>query len=264
MTPSAHAEIDVAFDIRSDSHGKDPDRFSPTLRNYHRILWSKPLPDGTLFTLEDRYPNGYLTHASHLGEYRLSSDMIFRTFRGVARMRSLIDQIPESEQIQFSRAGSTIGGTTVFPGNRIHGAHTINQARGMSRRIEDRIDLTMECIRRHYAHEASPLSKVLDRYSDFFALLQSFRGYVDFFFFQDLVTNDYSEVQFFTDWESFSSPALPADLPAYFQFRSGMLEFLERRNNRIQAWVTQESVRVTAAADTSGTGAKTAPQTARV
>ena len=46
-------EIDVTFDLRSDAGGKDPDSHSATLRLYHRVLWSKPLPDGTQFALED-------------------------------------------------------------------------------------------------------------------------------------------------------------------------------------------------------------------
>jgi len=38
--------IDVAFDFRTDAKGKtpDPDKDSPTLRLYHRLLWSKRLP----------------------------------------------------------------------------------------------------------------------------------------------------------------------------------------------------------------------------
>ena len=35
--------IDITFDFRSDSKGKDPDAYSPTLNAYHRALWSKEL-----------------------------------------------------------------------------------------------------------------------------------------------------------------------------------------------------------------------------
>jgi hypothetical protein len=38
--------IDIAFDFRTDSDGKDPDTHSPTLRQYHKRLWSKALPRG--------------------------------------------------------------------------------------------------------------------------------------------------------------------------------------------------------------------------
>jgi hypothetical protein len=42
--------IDIAFDFRSDAGGKDPDVYSPTLRAYHKLLWSKSLPSGHLST----------------------------------------------------------------------------------------------------------------------------------------------------------------------------------------------------------------------
>ena len=42
--------IDINFDVYSDTpEGKDPDSFSPTLRKYHKILWSKSLPNNKEF-----------------------------------------------------------------------------------------------------------------------------------------------------------------------------------------------------------------------
>ena len=38
--------IDITFDFRSDAKGRDPDAYSPTLNAYHKILWSKELPNG--------------------------------------------------------------------------------------------------------------------------------------------------------------------------------------------------------------------------
>lgn len=38
--------IDITFDFRSDARGRDPDAYSPTLNAYHKILWSKELPNG--------------------------------------------------------------------------------------------------------------------------------------------------------------------------------------------------------------------------
>lgn len=44
------------------------------------------------------------------------------------------------------------------------------------------MDLTLECIRRHYAGEPeSPLTDVLNAYADFFALFEGFKEFVDFF-----------------------------------------------------------------------------------
>ena len=57
--------IDVGFDFREDTPpGKDPDTWSPTLRRYHRLLWGKPLPDGTEFELDDTTPGVSLHHRS--------------------------------------------------------------------------------------------------------------------------------------------------------------------------------------------------------
>jgi hypothetical protein len=66
--------IDITFDFRSDTPpGKDPDTFSPTLRRYHQLLWSKPLPGGAPFELDVTGPPYYLHHSSELGEFWLSS-----------------------------------------------------------------------------------------------------------------------------------------------------------------------------------------------
>lgn len=60
--------IDTSDDFRTDAGGKDPDTHSPTLRRYHKDLWSKPLPSGALFDLDDTTPGVYLHHRSGLGE----------------------------------------------------------------------------------------------------------------------------------------------------------------------------------------------------
>lgn len=67
------------------------------------------------------------------------------------------------------------------------GKETFNTARGFHPRIVDRLDLTLECIRRHYTGIPSPLSGVLARYADFFSVFEDFDGYVEFFFLQDLI-----------------------------------------------------------------------------
>ena len=65
------ANIDINFDFRADSHGKDPDVYSLTLKKYHEILWSKSLPDGKKFNLQDDKACTYLYHKSELGEFFL-------------------------------------------------------------------------------------------------------------------------------------------------------------------------------------------------
>lgn len=227
--------IDTTFDFRTDAGGKDPDSHSPTLRRYHKALWSKPLPSGARFDLVDTTPGVYLHHRSELGEFFLASDSVIPTLTRWVALAPIRDLIPEAETDAFRAIGYTIGGMLVFPGNKINGRLTINGARGFNRRTADRLDLTLECIRRHYLDQSSPLGDVLDRYRDFFALFEDFHGYVDFFLLQDLVTDDYSHVAFFTPFDDFKAPAVPKDIDTYREYRRRSIEFIRARNRRIGA-----------------------------
>ena len=179
--------IDITFDFRSDTPpGKDPDALSPTLRSYHKFLWTKPLPNGVLFELDDTKSNVYLYHQSEIGEFFLSSDSAIHTFSRWASMAHIINQLKQGEAEEFRRVSYSMGGMIIFPANRIEEKNTINVARGFHPLIKDRIDLTVECIRRYYKNEKSPLSEVLTRYADFFAIFGDFKGYVEFFLLQDL------------------------------------------------------------------------------
>lgn len=226
-------QIDTAFDFRSDSRGRDPDICSPTLRRYHRLLWSKPLPDGTLFTLEDLRSHGYLLYRSEREEIRMSSDTVLRTFSNHKKMQHIMTQVPDAEREDALRRGYTIGGMILFPGAKVEGKHTINQARGINAKLEDRFDLTLECIRRHYTGSASPLSQTLARYERFFTLFGDFRGYVDFFLLQDLAADDYSSVRFWSAFDDFITSPLPRDIDSYRRYRTKMIGWIEARNQRI-------------------------------
>ena len=94
--------IDVTFDFRSDAGGQDPDVSSPTLRRYHQILWSKPLPSGEMFELSTTTPGAYLHHRSDLGEFFLASDSVIANFRSWKSMRSIIEQAPAHDLDQLS------------------------------------------------------------------------------------------------------------------------------------------------------------------
>jgi hypothetical protein len=75
--------IDTSFDFRRDTPGypkKDPDACSPTLKRYHKLLWSKPLPSGRLFKLDDTVRGHYLHHRSELAEISLASDAVIPSF----------------------------------------------------------------------------------------------------------------------------------------------------------------------------------------
>ena len=233
-----HSRIDITFDFRSDTPGypkKDPDALSPTLRRYHKLLWSKPLPSGVVFELMDATPSVYLHHRSQLGEFELASDAVIPTFRKEARLSYVIEPLPE-ELETFLGISYTIGGMMLFPGNRIGGQMTINGARGFHPQIKDRFDLTVECIRRHYLNETSPLGAPLARYADYFRRFGGFRGYVEFFLLQDLVTDDCSAVKFFSPCGDFHSSPVPDSMASYLAYRELAVDFIGARNQRIRAW----------------------------
>ncbi len=234
--------IDVAFDFRSDTprdkagEPLDADAYSPTLRRYHRLLWSKQLADGTLFELDVITPGAYLHHHSALGEFRLTSDTVIPFWTKWKRMAHITGRIPPVEQERFNRLRYTIGGMMIFPGNPVEGKGTINQERGCNPKIDDRFDLTVECIRRHYLGQSSPLSATLARYSEFFALFGDFAGYVDFFHLQELIDGTGAAIRFFAPFDDFAGSPRPETLDSYLSYRQCAAQFLESRNGRIATW----------------------------
>ena len=232
-----HGQIDTAFDFRSDTPpGKDPDTHSPTLRCYHKLLWSKPLPSGFRFELVDTTLRVYLHHKSKIGEFWLSSDSVIPTFTRESKIHHVIKQIPPHELDRFKTISYTIGGMMVFPGQRVGGKMTINGARGFHPQIKDRFDLTAECIRRYYLQERSPLLEPLNRYADFFNLFDDFRGYVEFFLLQDIVNDEFSAVKFFMPFDNFKTSPLPSSKDVYVSYMQHAVEFIEARNKRIREY----------------------------
>ena len=225
--------IDINFNFYSDTpEGKDPDTYSPTLRNYHKTLWSKPLPNRLFFHLDDKTPMR-LHHKSELGEFFLSSDCIGHTYSKWKSFSDIINKIPSDEMDSFFSLCSTIGGYIIYPSIRTNNQMTINGARGVNKKIKDRFDLTLECIRRHYISEKSPLSDTLNRYSSFFNLFNNFQGYVDFFLLQDLVTKNYFSIKYLIPFESFENSPLPNNVDEYRLYKKNMTDFILARSQRI-------------------------------
>ena len=135
-------QINVNFDFYSDiSPGKDPDSYSSTLRTYHKLLWSKSIPNGLSFDLTDTTPNVYLHHHSVLGEFFLSSHSIGHTYSKFKSMSHIINQIPSNEINSFFAISSTIGGYIIFPSNKVAHKMTINGSRGINQSIKDSLSL---------------------------------------------------------------------------------------------------------------------------
>lgn len=228
--------IDTTFDVYSDTpKGKDPDAYSRTLRLYHQKLWSRRLPNGRHLNLTIDEPKAYLFSSADWGEVYLSSDSIGHTYRYVKAMAPIVSSLKIDEIQQFFSICSTIGAYLIFPSKKIDNLQTINGARGTNYKIKDRFDLTLECIRRHYDNQNSPLSAVLARYAFFFDLFIDFKGYLNFFLLQDLVENDGSSIRFFLPFDHFQTSPLPANESDYRTYRDRLTAFIVARNERISA-----------------------------
>ena len=228
--------IDTTFNVYTDARGGDPDSTSPTLRSYHKSLWSKPLPNGKIFDLSDQN-RVYLYHTSELGEFILGSDAITHSYRNQTRKQWLIKQIP-TEVDELFNIGSTIGAYTLFPKNKIDNKFTINQARGVNSLIDDRFDLTLECIRLFYLGQKSPLYDTFLRYKKFFELFVNFIGYTDFFLFNDLVDSD-GKIKFYLPFDNFKTKPTFSNIDDYLIYKKGVINFVKSRNERIKTYQTK-------------------------
>ena len=157
-------------------------------------------------------------------------------------MKHIIDQIPARELKDFIRLTDTMGGIVIWPSNKINGFQTINGARGFNRQIVDRLDLTIECIRRFYLGETSPLYETFVRYSDFFQLFDDFKGYIDFFLLQDYVTEDYMSVKIAESFDDFRSTPIPKTVAEYLSYMNMTSELIKLRNQRIDNYVTTRRI----------------------
>ena len=241
--------IDVEFDFTTDSPGywdgfwdrneslgyggSDPDSSSPTLHLYHKLLWSRELPNGDKMDLKMGSGPYYLTWK----DFRFASDAIIVGFRYV-KYKYMIEQVKnrvadyKAYYEDLIRKSYTIGGTIIFPKH----PSSMNQNKGTNSIISDRWDLTLECIRRYYQGEDSPLYKTMEGDKAFYDLFVDFKGYVDFFFLQDAVTDDYSNVVVWCGDADLTEPGLPKTVDDYFRFIDGEFDFLDKRNARIKAY----------------------------
>lgn len=224
-------DININFNFYSETNGKDPDIFSPTLKKYHKTLWSKKLPNDKKFYLSDDKKGVYLYHQSELGSFFLGSDAITHSYKNHKRKEEITKRVLEEVNELFN-SGSTIGSYIIFPNNKVDNKHTINQARGINKFIDDRFDLTLECIRLFYLGKKSPLYDVLLRYKEFFKLFVNFKGYVEFFLLQDLI-DEQGKIKFYLPFDGFKMPPTFYSVEDYKIYKERVLKFINARNKRI-------------------------------
>lgn len=223
--------------------GGDADKWSSLLRDAHRRLWSKPLPSGEVLEIGSDLTVGGPGIVEGL---RLSSDTIASTHNNYRRrgVDALWAMLPPADQRRYDRGFYTIGGFIVFPSH----LNSLNQLRGTRGQVDDRFDLTLECIRLYYdgvtTTDRNPLGDVLIADEAFFNLFGrgagGFAAYVDFFHLGSLVQDGH--VRWFDDVDLgdrvFTDSPLPKTLDAYIRYLEAVLSFVNARNRTIAAAIS--------------------------
>ncbi|MET1088449.1 MAG: hypothetical protein ABWY04_15235 [Arthrobacter sp.] len=247
--------FDTTFDYKTDTPSRtnpDADKDSQRLRADHELLWSKKLPlSEKIFapkvtTRKDRYL--IFTDANDekhcYGSDAITSSYTTWVTETNPKSKALVDAITglsEEQKLRYLSPPYTIGSAMIWP-VRTKDYWTMNRARGVRLLIADRMDLTLECIRRHYAEEpGSPLADSTTAYGDFFDLFGTFKEFVEFFHFEDLITpgSDYQKIEYFLQPNNFTRSGTPATKEEYVEYREKVLAFIKKRSHRMASWVRE-------------------------
>jgi hypothetical protein len=154
-TGRAAVTVDATYDFRREIRsGRDPDSESVTLKRYHQLLWSKLTPSGMHIELADR-SDGFFLYPGYTSvingcEVRWSSDAVTNAWMHWRResMVAIVGQATERLREEYNACAYTVGAYMMWPRDQVRPhAGSINQDRGTSWEIYDRIDLTLECVR---------------------------------------------------------------------------------------------------------------------
>lgn len=249
-------ELDVnrPLNLNIPEHG-DPDRDSHELKEYHICLWSHRQLNGRPFILADGDKNRMIYSNSDI-EIVFTPDSITNSFKDSGR-KTKFDKKTESELISafrgedseiddllndYSKEDYKIGSSIIFPVsiNGVSIRWTLNIARGILYKIHDRIDLTLECIRRHYQEPDSynPLKSSIDRNLVFFNLFKNFEELVDFFFLNCFV-DEKGNVKSLSGSLDFNR-SFPSTKEEYKTYIKNTVKFMEKRKKAIGEWIKNE------------------------
>ncbi|MDQ1053848.1 hypothetical protein QE394_001776 [Arthrobacter sp. SORGH_AS 212] len=240
--------FDTTFNYKTDNPKgarPDADRDSLQLRADHDLLWTKEARSGVQFSpvAPEVRSHGYLICTEPVSgqKYWHGSDAITNLYTTWLRPKALVKAITELDDAQRSLyldPPYTIGSAMIWPVRKSH-PYTMNRAR-VRRQIADRMDLTFECIRRHYADDGkNPLSQVISNYKYFFDIFGTFEKFVEFFHFQDLVSVKKGSIDFFLPFDDFKRHAAPASKYEYTEYRANVLQFIDKRRQRMADWVEE-------------------------
>lgn len=206
---------------------KDPDKYSKKLYETLKCLYSKKLPNGEelLFSETPKIYGSYqlvIDGIEITNIKRFSSDYIGPSIPS-AKKRNINDLIIGN----YLKVARTIGGHVFWPVPDVKTkGQTINTARGGYNGFNDRIDLTLIDLQKYY--NGFPDCKLINQYidsEDWFSKFIDFKGFIDFFYLQDFVDENYQVVLI-----------APVDQPIPFDFESFInnnIAAISKRNSRI-------------------------------
>lgn len=107
--------------------------------------------------------------------------------------------------------------------------------------IDDRFDLTLECIRLFYLGQQSPLYDTLLRYKYFFDLFEGFSEYINFFLLDDLI-DEKQKIKFYLPFDGFKTKPKFSGVEEYLLYKYRVMDFIEKRNKRIESYVNERTI----------------------
>ncbi len=146
----------------------------------------------------------------------------------------------------YLKKANTIGGFVVFPKHD----KNINGRRGISAKIRDRFDLTLECIKRGYEKIFdendlnNPLADVLKADQEFFKMFESFDNYINFFCLNSWIEDGHVlsliDNQHLDNWDFNNGEPLPTK-DNWWTFYKNIMSRLDARNKAIQDLFPEEN-----------------------
>ena len=232
--------FNIDYDFRRDTKELNVNIESITLKKYHMLLWRKMLPNGKYFLLHDCVKTVYLfLWIDKKNNYPISSYPIAQTYLKLEDM-DLIKKISKEEFNSFLTVGNTIGGFIIFPSNKIDDLPSISEECNTNSQICNRFDIILECIRRYYNRGNSPLQETIKRYKKYFNLFTSFKGFCEFFFLQDITSENYKKIDFFLPFKKFEENPFPKTVDEYMLYKNKIMNFIRNRNVRIAEYVKSQ------------------------
>ncbi len=206
----------------------DPCDDSLFLKKSIRKMFSRPLPNGQTMELEET-SSGF-----RWNDFRFGIDTVVPSFfstrnRNLSKAYALSETDFRDSVSEYIRETDLLGAYTIYP---VH-ANSLIQCIYSNNRIRGRWDFVLECVRRHYSGEDSPLYDCMRRDRLFYDLFVDFNGFIDFFYLNDFINSD-GTVKMLLQTELFEMNPVPRNWDEYKKWFGTNIELVKKRNSRME------------------------------